>query len=1158
MNYCITNKIKLLSELILSAVILISVVITVKKVSAQEVFGGKNIQADTSISRQGYIFQGNKDDYRPSNPYWEVDEDVDAYDLVDRLVGFGVTWTNASLSPRNENAAGTFNGPTSVGFNNGIILTSGRAGDGGSPGEMGANSRPNQCGVSVNNNGTTNDPELDGLLSGGQSTQNVCKLEFDFVPQSSKMEFRYVFASEEYSQYANSSFNDAFGFFLWGPNPNNPDDPYNGKNIAIIPGSYPPTPVTINNVNNGQASCPGAPSGPCTNCQYFRHVAHDTIQYNGRTTVLIAGAQVVPCSTYHIKLAVGDVGDGAWDSGVFLEANSFQSVGVQDTVAYSSAYIDSIAVEGCNNANITFMLSSPLDYDFALPLDIGGTAENGIDYDTIPDSLFIPKGYITANLEIIPFDDGDNSEIFETVNIAYNSSLCDVNMVSFTVEIWDPRPFQMVMRDDTTIHCEDSVKLYTIADGFPPYFHIFSTGDTITWIPGDDSLGRTNEIWVNPTNPTYYWVKAWDECARDTVIDSVFIDIVGPTATISDDVTICLGESATLIAGGGLTYEWSNGETEPEIEVSPDSTTIYTVWVYDDCNNWDTATVTVNVIRPWAYAGEDVTICIGNDTILTAIGGVSYEWSTGETTQSITVQPSADTSYIVWATDECGNVASDTVKVFVNDDIQANAGENQTICFGDTTILIGEGGILYNWSTGDTTQSIKVSPNATTEYVLTVWEGCYDSDTVTVFVDPLPDVNASADIMTSCYADTVSLNANGADEYLWSSVDPTLTGQEELQSPSVVPLTTTTYYLTGTDTVTSCVNTDSVIVAVRDLLLSDFTVDQFSVCQNDELVFEYDGNAGANATYDWNFDGGAASGNGAGPRNVSWSAQGNKNISLKVYEFGCESDSTILIITVNPRPAVDFSVENQEGCVPYTLQFNDISQNEIPSVTYEWNFGYNDAQSTEKDPVFTYPETGSYNVSLTVSNDECADQKTVSGYITVRPLPEAAFNLSPELTSIREPEISFTDNSQGGAENWEWDLRDGTIINDQSFNYSYSDTGTFNVRLVVFNMYGCSDTTYKSVTIKPHPGLYMPSAFAPLSTQGNDIYKPVAMGIEQVTMIIFDRWGNQIFKTSKLGEGWNGTIDGKPAPAGTYVYHVSYTNNLYQTEEVTGTVTLIR
>lgn len=1156
MNNYLTGIItRLLSKLILPAAILFSVGFISPNSFAQKISPHENIKKDTNISREVFVFQGNKDDYRPSDPYWEVDEDADAYDLVDKLVGFGVTWYNASLEPRNQHAAGTFWGPTSVGFNDGIILTSGRAGDGGSPTNPGANSRPNGCGTTVNNNGPTSDPELAKIAT--SSINNVCRLEFDFVPQSSKMEFRYVFASEEYSQYVASSFNDAFGFFLWGPNPSNPDEPYDGKNIAIIPGTYPPMPVTINNVNNGQRSCPSAPTGPCNNCQYFVHVNHDTIQYNGRTTVLTAGAQVVPCSTYHIKLALCDVGDGAWDSGVFLEANSFQSVGVQDTVAYSSSYIDTIAVEGCNNANITFTLSGPLDYDFALPLEISGTAENGIDYDTIPDTLFIPEGFTTADLEIVPIDDGDNGEIFETVKIAYNSSLCDVNMVSFTIEIWDPRPFQMVMRDDTTILCEDSVKLYTIADGFPPYFHIFSTGDTITWIPGDDSLGRTNEIWVNPTNPTYYWVKAWDECARDTLIDSVFIDIVGPTATISDDVTICMGESATLTAGGGLTYEWSNGASEPEIEVTPDSTTTYTVWVYDDCNNWDTASVTVNVIRPWAYAGEDVTICVGNDTILTAIGGVFYEWSTGETTQSITVAPLVDTSYVVWATDECDNTATDTVNVFVNDDIQANAGENQTICFGDTTVLTGEGGILYNWSTGDTTQMIKVSPASTTEYILTVWEGCYDSDSVTVFVDPLPNVNASADIMTSCYADTVTLNAGGADDYLWSSADPTLNGQEELQSPVVVPLETTTYYLNGTDTSTSCVNKDSVVITVRDLLLSDFTVDQYSVCQNDELIFEYDGNAGTGATYDWSFDGGTASGGGSGPLNVSWDTQGSKNVSLKVYEFGCESDSTKLSITVNPRPAVDFSVQNREGCVPYKLQFNDISENEIPSATYQWNFGYNDAQSSEKNPVFTYPETGTYNVSLTVNNDECADEKTVLSYITVHTLPEASFDLSPDLTSIREPEISFTDDSQD-AVNWEWDLRDGTIINDQNFNYSYSDTGTFNVRLVVFNTHGCSDTTYKSVTIKPHPGLYMPSAFAPSSTQGNDIYKPVGMGIEEVTMIIYDRWGNQIFRTSKLGEGWDGTIDGKPAPTGTYVYHVSYTNNLFQTEEVTGTVTLVR
>ncbi len=279
--------------------------------------------------RKAYAYKGLTEAGKGSDPYFEVDETVTAGELVEMLIGNGVEWSNPVLTPENNYAAGIFYGPTSLGDSDGIILTSGRAGDGGSPGQLGANSRPNNCGVGVNNGGPTSDPDLEQIASG--FLNNICRLEFDFVPDYNLMLFRYVFASEEYSQYANSSFNDVFGFFITGPNPEDPDNPYVGENIALVPFTDPPLPITINNVNNGQKNCPNGPDGPCMNCEYFRHVNHDTIQYNGRTTILTAKAYLYPDSVYYIKLAVADVSDALWDSGVFLFAHSFISVNEQKT-----------------------------------------------------------------------------------------------------------------------------------------------------------------------------------------------------------------------------------------------------------------------------------------------------------------------------------------------------------------------------------------------------------------------------------------------------------------------------------------------------------------------------------------------------------------------------------------------------------------------------------------------------------------------------------------------------------------------------------------------------------------------------------------------------------------------------------------------------------
>jgi len=154
-------------------------------------------------------------------------------------------------------------------------------------------------------------------------------LEFDFIPMSDSISFQYVFASEEYPEFSGSSFNDVFGFFLTGPNPNGGN--YTNQNIAIIPGTT--LPVSINTVNNGTTN-----AGPCVNCVYYNNNSTSTtIAYDGSTVVLTARALVTRCQTYHIKLGVADVSDGSHDSGVFLKGGSFKSKSVNN---YSCEFAD--------------------------------------------------------------------------------------------------------------------------------------------------------------------------------------------------------------------------------------------------------------------------------------------------------------------------------------------------------------------------------------------------------------------------------------------------------------------------------------------------------------------------------------------------------------------------------------------------------------------------------------------------------------------------------------------------------------------------------------------------------------------------------------------------------------------------------------------------
>jgi subtilisin family serine protease len=197
------------------------------------------------------------------------------------------------------------------------------------------------------------------------TTNDATVLEFDFVPSTDNISFRYVFGSEEYLEFVGTGFNDVFAFFMSGPGI------VGQQNIALIPGTA--TPVTINNVNNGSfpAYYINTPDGAAYT------------QLDGTTTTLTASKTgLTPCETYHIKLAIADAGDHILDSGVFLEANSFSDGSAIDVQAFGSVPGTVQTYEGCANGEFVFIRQdlSTLGQDYVINLTVAGSAINGVDY----------------------------------------------------------------------------------------------------------------------------------------------------------------------------------------------------------------------------------------------------------------------------------------------------------------------------------------------------------------------------------------------------------------------------------------------------------------------------------------------------------------------------------------------------------------------------------------------------------------------------------------------------------------------------------------------------------------------------------------------------------------------------------------------------------
>ncbi|MBK8424836.1 MAG: choice-of-anchor L domain-containing protein [Lewinellaceae bacterium] len=273
----------------------------------------------------------------------------------------------------NASSRGTFaNGGSSIGINNGMVLCTGNVNI--LPG-------PNNSGSAYGgySMATTNDPDLDTLTNGTQ--HDLSKIEFDFRPTSPVVSFEFVFGSEEYCEFVDAGFNDVFGFFISGPGISG------NKNIALIPSST--TPVSIDNVSDvtntgffiGNSSTCGTPPANAAECQL-----------DGWTAVFTATANVIPCQTYHIKLAIADVGDDDYASAVFLGANSFAAGGIVNVQpVYPSA--SQFVLEGCGQGFIRFQrggtdLSQPVNVNFTL----SGSATPGVDYTPLAGSYTIPAG----------------------------------------------------------------------------------------------------------------------------------------------------------------------------------------------------------------------------------------------------------------------------------------------------------------------------------------------------------------------------------------------------------------------------------------------------------------------------------------------------------------------------------------------------------------------------------------------------------------------------------------------------------------------------------------------------------------------------------------------------------------------------------------------
>lgn len=273
-----------------------------------------------------------------------------------------------------------------------------------------------------------------------------------------------------------------------------------------------------------------------------------------------------------------------------------------------------------------------------------------------------------------------------------------------------------------------------------------------SWQWDIDNNGSIDYTSQSPTH-TYvasgsYSIKliATNASGTDTRIKNNYVNVEAiPNANAGNDATICDNENISLTATGGGTYSWSNGSNQQTINVSPNVPTTYTVTVTSSQGCTATDQVTVDVIQsPSVDAGNDTTVCEGTYVMLIASGnGTSYNWSTGQSGDSIVINAITSSNYTVTATavNNCTNTDNVMVNVFPTTD--PNLGADTFICDEDSITLTASGGVNYYWNTGETTSSITVSPSTDSIYNVAITDanGCYGYDELMLSVIPTPVVN---------------------------------------------------------------------------------------------------------------------------------------------------------------------------------------------------------------------------------------------------------------------------------------------------------------------------------------------------------------------------------------------------------------------------------
>ena len=268
-----------------------------------------------------------------------------------------------------------------------------------------------------------------------------------------------------------------------------------------------------------------------------------------------------------------------------------------------------------------------------------------------------------------------------------------------------------------------------------------------------------------------------------------------------------------------------------------------------------------------------------------------------------------------------------------------------------------------------------------------------------------------------------------------------------------------------------------------------------------------------------------------------FSTPGNNGFTLYVKNTSNCMDSLSYSVTIENPPVSDFTWD--KNCVSRPVDFLDNSYTDFGSITnYYWNIG-GLAKANTNNTTYTFQNSGTFPVTLITRNSfGCFD--TLTKNIILLPKVLANFSYTPDRQEMLE-DVNFKNLSQN-ATNYEWDFGDNNISNQSDPIHQYPLGGDYKVTLIASNADGCPDTITKPIHLKNKALYWVPNAFTPRKSENlNDKFGlETPLQVHRFTMLIYNRWGEIVFRANDVADRWDGTVNGERVMSDVYSYIITF------------------